>query len=133
MEEFARIYEFETIIQKALERKYANTPEVLEGILGALRFGGWNTSDFISAFRKGQAYPEERLIGCLYHVIDVKLQLYFLLEVDIGMYNTQVYDQGFEAANGLKTPDLLLRHLSFDQTLIVKARILWERIMNFVY
>lgn len=133
MEEFARIQEFEIIIRNALERKYGRTPELLDGILGNVRFGGWNTSDFVSAFRKARAYPHDRLIGCLYHIVDVKLQLYFLLEVDLGMYNTQVFDQGYDAANPLETPDLLLRHLSFDQTLIVKARILWERIMNFVY
>jgi hypothetical protein len=84
-------------------------------------------------YRKAAVYPEERLLGCLYKIVDVKLQFYFLLEVDIALYNSQVFDLGFQRTDPASTPHLFLRHLSFDQTIIVKARILWERIMNFIY
>jgi hypothetical protein len=133
MDEPARIDAFEDVIQAALRDKYAASPELITGILGELRSGGWKPSAFEAAFLKGEVYPQERLLGCLYKIVDVKLQLYFLLEVDLPLYNSQVFDLGFKKDNANSTPHLFLRHLSIDQTIIVKSRILWERVMNFIY
>ncbi len=85
------------------------------------------------AYRAGGKYPEARLIGALYKLFDIRLQLYFLLEVDTGLYRPLVLDAGFDRANPLQTPDIFLAKLSIDQSLILKSRVLWERIMNFVY
>jgi hypothetical protein len=131
MQEIERVHEFDTIMRTALERTYGDSPE--KGLPALIWFADWSTSDFVRAFRTTQTYPEERLLDCLYKIVDVKLQMYFLLEVDLRMYSTQVFAHGYDPAKPLKTPDLFLRHLSFDQTLIVKGRIVWERIMNFVY
>jgi hypothetical protein len=78
-------------------------------------------------------YPKERLERIIYDLFDIKLQLYYIIEVDLGLYNRLVYDRGYDKEKSQHIPHVLLTRFSLDQTLISKSRILWERIMNFVY
>ncbi|MFT4553414.1 MAG: hypothetical protein ACI9S8_002052 [Chlamydiales bacterium] len=71
----------------------------------------------------------ESLIHTLF---DIKMQLFFILEVEMRSYN-RILQEIKSLADLKKKPYLALRKLSIDQSLIVKNRILWERVMNFVY
>jgi hypothetical protein len=54
-------------------------------------------------------------VRSLYNILDIKLQMYFIVEVDLGLYNTHVHSLGFDTRNPTANPHLMLRHLSFDQ------------------
>jgi hypothetical protein len=64
--------------------------------------------------------------------MDIKVQLYLVVEIDLGLYNELIYRR-FLVENIDANPYLGLIRLSIDQSVVVKSRILWERIMNFVY
>ena len=121
---------FEQIINQALERKYADSPADL--LSTQVAFHGWSPSAFSQVYLEHGVFPADRLSKCLYHVVDVKLQFYFILEVDLPLYRQAIHrsspDSESEASSVVE-----LQRLSFEQSLIVKSRILWERIMNFVF
>ena len=60
------------------------------------------------------------------------MELYFV-ERDIGLSNKAAYLAGYQPANPLLRPDLFLVKLSLDQSVILKSRIVWERLMNLVF
>ncbi len=93
----------------------------------------WTMRDFLNRYVRSRRYPVQRLNRVLYDLLDVKLELYYVLEVDLNLYDRLVYHRGYNRANPLANPDLLLTRLSLDQSLIAKSRILWERIMNSVF
>src|SRR4051794_31244281 len=61
--------------------------------------------------------------------------MYYIEDVDLGTYNESFYAplMALGRPPDDAPPRLLLRRLSFDQNLIGKSRILWERVMNLVY
>jgi hypothetical protein len=133
-EALERVRRFEDLLREAYVRRFRDFPEPQKTQLlehGLLRH--WSSEHFITAYRAGDIYPETRLIGALYRLFDIRLQLYFLLQVDGALYRPLVLDAGFDRSNPLKTPELFLAKLSIDQSLILKSRVLWERLMNFVY
>ncbi len=78
-------------------------------------------------------YPQERVEKLIYQLFDIKIELFYIIELDIGLYNHLIYNVGFDDSNINDFPYITLRRFSLDQTLIVKSRILWERVMNFIY
>lgn len=122
---------FDQFVADAIDVKYQGTPEPF---VDMMRIRTWNLCEFVDALVAG-GYPPERLEGAVIRAFDLKLQFYYLVEVDLGIYN-QAYSAALDA-NGLTyetaTPNLLLTRLSLDQNLIGKMRILWERLMNLVY
>ncbi|MCW5853481.1 MAG: hypothetical protein KIT87_25665 [Anaerolineae bacterium] len=128
------VEEFEAIIESAIEQKYAlYSPELREVLHKTRSVWQWNLRRFLDAYSQGDVYPIERLDKLIYQLFDIKLQLYYIMEVDLGLYNQLVYNLGYDRNNPFALPHVLLTRLSLDQTLIAKSRILWERIMNFVY
>ncbi|MER6665099.1 hypothetical protein ABT256_11165 [Amycolatopsis japonica] len=124
---------FEHLILEALKEKYPqNFFEREVPFLPVLR---WNTRTLLGRYIESNSYPNDRAAKFLFNVIDFKLQLYYILESDVGLYNHLYEDElaklGLDSSN--PTPRLLLRRLSFDQNLIGKSRILWERLMNLIY
>ena len=57
----------------------------------------------------------------------------YLIEVDLGANNDLGRFVSNEPDSEQKESHTQFVHLSFDQSLILKSRILWERVMNFVY
>jgi hypothetical protein len=126
--------EFEKILESALEQKYLQyQPEIRDHLLEFNPIRRWHLDRFLNTYISAGAYPAERLERLIYKLFDIKLQLYYILEVDLGLYNRLVYDRGYDKDNSLALPHVFLTRLSLDQSLIAKSRILWERIMNFVF
>jgi len=124
---------FDTFMRSAIEAKYMRMYSdhyltVIEQNV-ILR---WNLVDFIDRYVEAGVYPEERLPGLIYRLIDFKLELYYIQEVDLGIYN-RIYFDDPRYNQEIVPPDLLLVRLSFDQNLIGKSRVLWERLMQSIY
>lgn len=125
---------FENLIEAALQEKYATYPEQIKtSLLRNHPMRTWNVITFFEAFHESKCYPIERLNRSIYYLFDIKLQMYLIIEVDIGLYNRLVYDRGYNQNNPHAKPHIFITRLSLDQSLISKSRILWERIMNFVF
>jgi len=128
------IDEFEQRLLDALKFKYRGQPD--GWIASRIEISPVTKID-IGKFRElylaQNVYPVERLEKLVYLLMDVKIQLFYLVELDLGLYNYLIADQGFTPNNINKYPYVVLRKLSLDQNLIVKSRILWERVMNFIY
>ncbi len=125
---------FENKLLEALEFKYKGYPEEMRA--SCIEFSPvnrWDIKSFYDLYLSKGVYPQERiekLIRCLF---DIKIQMFYIVELDLGLYNRLIYDLGFGNNNISNCPYIALRWLSLDQNLIVKSRILWERIMNFIY
>ena len=126
--------QFDDLIAEALSRKYGcvygpAAPQLLEHNT-LLR---WKLVGFIGRYTSTGIYPPANLSGTVYRLMDTVLQLYYILEVDLGIYNKLYYDDPSYSDHEILPPDLLLRRLSFDQNLIGKSRVLWERLMQAIY
>jgi hypothetical protein len=129
----AEVREFESVIENALIQKYAGTdPEWMRHLMTMLPVRRWDLIAFHDAYVRAGKFPAERLASTMRYLFDIKIELYFITEVDLGLNNRLVWDRGYDHKNPLATPHLLLTRLSLDQTLIAKSRILWERIMTCV-
>jgi len=128
------IEDFEGKILEALEFKYGSYPDEAREWLPELSpVTRIDIAQFYDLYLKQDYYPPDRLPTLAYQLIDIKLQLFFIVELDIGLYNHLIYDAGFARESISDFPYVMLRKLSLDQNLIMKSRILWERIMNLVY
>ena len=128
------IKQFEEKIQKALESKYKNEPpKIRQHLIGDSILKRWNLLEFYRLYTKGGIYPRTRIKKIIYYLFDIKIQLYYLLEVDFGLYNSLIYNLGCDNKNIRNFPHIQLIKFSLDQNAISKSRILWERIMNWVY
>lgn len=92
----------------------------------------FNLMDFLSQYRDPGIYPQARIDKLAYQLIDIKLQMY-LIELDLGADNNLMGILMPEKDSAAKEDHIQFVHLTFDQSLILKSRILWERVMNFVY
>ncbi len=125
---------FETFLAQALEQKYGQYPsDVKPHLLDMSIIKRWKLRDFLEIYLNPNIYPVERLEHVIHDLFDIKLQLYYILEVDLGLYNKLVYDRGYAEMHPSEMAHILLTRFSLDQSLISKSRILWERIMNFIY
>lgn len=128
------IKQFEEKVQKALEFKYRNkTPTIKDFLIKENILSKWNLQEFYRIYTKSKNYPSERINQIIYYLFDIKIQLYYLLEIDLGLYNRLIYNEGYNNKNIYEFPHIQLIKLSLDQNIISKSRILWERIMNFIY
>ncbi|MGD0353095.1 MAG: hypothetical protein ABSB38_06330 [Dehalococcoidia bacterium] len=135
------INRFEGMLSEALQYKYDRSFTSLSSeqrgeLIKILPVKQMNIRDFYKLYlvnlTKG-IYPKERLPKLIAQLFDIKIQLFCIMELDIGLYNHLIYDLGFDKNSIDKCPYIALRKISLDQTMIVKSRILWERIMNFIY
>lgn len=128
------INQFEDKLLEALEFKYANDRQEVKTTLIEYSFvKTMNIREFYTLYIEKGFYPRERIETLVYKLFDIKIQMFYILELDLGLYNRLIYDLGFDNNNINNFPYVALKKLSLDQTLIVKSRILWERIMNFIY
>lgn len=128
------IDEFEKDLINALQYKYRRCPEKQKKHLiensPVIRM---KIKEFYKLYLSNDVYPKERIEKLVYLLFDIKIQLFFILELDMGLYNHLLHNVGFGNKDIQGNPYLLLRNLSLDQNMIVKSRILWERVMNFIY
>jgi hypothetical protein len=124
---------FESRLLAAIREKYADSPPSHQSILvdHHLLVEIMNTSEFYHLFLKQGVYPQDRVSLLLEYLFDIKLELYFI-EIDISSYNRLIY-LPHQDETITENPRLHLIHLSFDQSLILKSRIAWERFTNFIY
>ncbi|MBI2777950.1 MAG: hypothetical protein HYX57_11910 [Chloroflexi bacterium] len=127
------ILQFEEQFRGALEETYGEMPsEFRDYVLPHLPVAQWNLPAFAESYVAG-GWPPERLGKVMAMLMDIKLELYYLIEVDLGLYN-RLYHGPINADPGrAESPRLRLVRQSIDQSVIGKVRILWERIMRFIY
>lgn len=129
-----KIAEFENDLHKALEFKYQQFyGEHYQQLLKNNILNQMSINEFAESYADQRPYPIDRLQSLVYMLFDFKIELFFIIELDMGLYNHLIYNLGYDNSNITENPYVLLRRLSLDQTVIVKSRILWERTMNFVY
>jgi hypothetical protein len=129
----AAVEKFESRFDEALGTKYLPLygPDWRQW---QTRWPQWKLIAFFEALIASGRYDPVRISGVMSRLVDLKLQVYFITEVDIGARNRLYYDEINQRGNPYPPPlDLLLRKLSFDQNLIGKSRVLWERVMNLVW
>ena len=128
------INKFENKLLEALEFKYKSLPEQIRASLIETSFVKvMDIGKFYDLYLGKSVYPQERIKRLIYQLFDIKVEMFYILELDIGLYNHLIYNIGFDNSNIDEFPYIALRKLSLDQTLIIKSRILWERVMNFIY
>jgi len=128
------IEQFEKKLQKALEFKYRNEDSKIRFCL--IRdniLNKWDLLEFYKIYLKSKVYPKERIKKIMHYLFDLKMQLYYLLEIDLGLYNHLIYNRGYNNENIKDFPHIQLTKFCLDQNTILKSRILWERVMNLVY
>lgn len=129
-----RVSEFESIIRRAKEAQHSDVPpEVAKHFLDHDPVLIWDIQAFITALVTGKQYPEERLERAVDRLIDTKLQFYFVSHTLPATQNLMVYLRGFDPNDPLATPGLQLARLCYSQSMIGQSRILWERLMRFIY
>lgn len=129
-----KVESFEDSIAEALLQlaalAYASVPT--DEMVNMLSIADWKLLTFFDKYIEGNVFPADRLDQVMHYLFDIKIQTYFIQHVDMPGYN-KLIDLGYDKDDPAKTPHLSLATLSLEQTLIIKSRILWERLMNFVY
>lgn len=127
-----KIDEFESELLNALEFKYkqlyGKNWQKEHNLMSRM-----SIREFAESYAEQTSYPHDRIQTLVYLLFDFKIELFFILELDIGLYNHLIYNLGYDNSSIVDNPYIHLRRLSLDQTVILKSRILWERTMNFVY
>lgn len=122
--------DFDRLIDDALdERAVAYGSPVYE--LHHLR--RMRISGLVDGYLAGETYPIDRLFGVVERAIDMKLQMYLTGEIPPAMINAHYYDRVNRMASDGELASVKLVLLSLHQDLILKSRILWERIMGLVF
>ena len=128
------IDEFESDLRNALEFKYQQFyGEHWQQVLKDNTLSQMSIREFVENYEEQTIYPLDRIQTLVYLLFDFKIELFFILELYMGLYNHLIYNLGYDNSSIAENPYILLRRLSLDKTIIVKSRILWERTMNFVY
>lgn len=125
------LQDFEAFLVAARRQKYS--PETPEAFLNAHPLARWDLLALFDEYLRAGVYPPERLERLAHHLMDTKLQFYYLWEVDTGLYNLLVHGRGYDMEAPRANPHVFLTRLSLDQSLILKSRVLWERIMNLLF
>lgn len=123
---------FESKLDSALTNRFKDENEIYQEMVKSSYLGRINISQFVdiyinSIYNKNNPEINEKIIKTL---MDIKLQLLFMLPFEISRYND--IENG-DLSKILKNDWSFLEKLSVDQNMINKTRIFWERVMNFVY
>lgn len=130
MEHRILIDDFNNRLLSAYSEKYNNQHEIIDTMM---RVDGIDIFEFLEIYISSSYYNEDIIERLIYTLMDIKLQMFFIFEVEIGQYNSRVIDR-VETFEAITAHDFVyLTKLNIDQNLILKTRILFERIMNFVY
>ncbi|OGD56341.1 hypothetical protein A2V71_01310 [Candidatus Berkelbacteria bacterium RBG_13_40_8] len=120
------IVKTEEKFKAATELKYNEVvEEIRRQIISDESNYGIDILRFHDCYLANKTHPLNQLDKLCELLLDVKME-HFYIFFDIAVLNELF---GSVVAN----PLIELKRLSFDQSLIVKSRILWERVMNFLY
>lgn len=98
------------------------------------QFRNSSIADFITYYRKSSTYVNEKEKYLTMSLIDIRLELLYIEDVDLKFYgDIFTRDFNYENHNVDIDPYTYIKFLSFTQSEILKSRILFERIMNFIY
>jgi len=125
-----KIAKFDALIRAALEEKHQGKVVRFPNGAESNVLVQWRLDTFVEAFVDGAVYSPERLEPAVYDLMDIKLQVYFITEVDLRQYSRVLYSMGHTEHSSTHHR---LACASFDQTLRMKSRLLWACIMNFIY
>lgn len=89
----SRVVEFEQIIYQAVsEIKHLNAQhDEAERQVRENQLLAWRLEDLFDSYGQSNVYPLGRLPGVADRAIDLKLQLYFVSELNIGIYHTLLF------------------------------------------
>lgn len=122
--------EFDELIDQALderEQRYG-LPVFEHHHLRRMR-----VSRLVERYRDGGVFPSARTPGVVARAIDVKLQTYVTGEIIPGLVNEHYYWRVNSNPGLAEMASIKLLMVSLHQDMITKSRILWERIMGWVY
>lgn len=89
--------------------------------------------DFFDRYLEKKPDAVDRLPALTYRLMDIKMQSYFVTKAMPGLHNALFTKSGLDLRDPLATPGRYVDHLCMMQSLIGQVRILWERILSFVY
>lgn len=124
------IQKFEDLIKSAYIEKQKEYRQRIN--LGHNYLEQMDINAFYEILIKNNAFPKCDTSILIHSLFDIKMQLFFILEVEMGKYNL-IYNEIRSFSEIKDKPLLALKKLSLDQNLIMKNRILWERVMNFIF
>lgn len=128
-----KIIKFEGKIRTALQIKHKHLTGIPSEYIKYFTSTQIDLTEFSDLYKSQQIYPQIRFQGLVYDLMDIKFQIVLFSEFHLGLYNHLVHKLTPKGQSFESNPYLLLRHLSLDQDSVMKSRIIWERIMNFVY
>lgn len=130
----SRVVEFEQIIYQTIsELKRLSYPDDAEWQIEHNPLLAWRLVDLFDSYKEANKYPLSRLPGVADRAIDLKLQMYFVSELNPGIHNHLLSGTGFSVSDPQSTPRHHLTHLCLMQAWIGQLRVLWERLMTLVY
>lgn len=128
---------FEGLISTAIRSGYERNfpPPLAKHLIENDVVLGWRLlGDFFEPYRSAGVYPIDRLPELAYAVMDLKMQLYFVASVGPGTWNALLSGTEFRLRDDpISRPGLYFQHLYLMQVDISQTRILWDRLMGFVY
>lgn len=89
--------------------------------------------DFFDRYLEKKTDTIDRLPALTYRLMDIKMQAYFVTKAMPGLHNALFFKSGLDLRDPMSRPGLYADHLCMMQALIGQVRILWDRIMAFVY
>lgn len=131
----ARAVEFDEMIRQVISENAIRNfgPDFAETHIRDHHLLGWDLVGLFDSYQEAAVYPVERLPGVIDRAIDLKLQLYFVAEVNPGVHNSIFFGKDIDLRNPRAFPGPYLVHLCLMQADIGQLRILWERLMALVY
>jgi hypothetical protein len=124
---------FERYLRAAIEQKWPRLHPRMRGhLLSTWEQTPWNVAQFLHTYNLS-LWPADRLPKLIAMAKDVRLQFYYLTEVDLGLYNHLYHDPINDHPRLAGTERFTLLRQSLDQSLIGKSRVLWERILTMVF
>ena len=124
--------EFDKKMIEAWKEKYnALSPQIQQSMFKTSFVSRMNLEEFIDLYKKSK-YPNHCMQKLIEYLFDIKLELYYIQEVDLGLKNTQIHDV-LKGRDINDFPHLVFKKASYDQNLILKSRILMEKVMKFIH
>lgn len=128
---------FDAMIADAIEASYRRDmpPEIADHFIATDAVLGWRLIEhFFDPYRAAGVYPLSRLPALAYRAMDLKMQFYFTARVTPRLHNQALSDQDFRFdGDPFSQPGPYLKHLCLMQAQIGQVRILWDRMMSFIY
>ena len=112
------INKFENKLLEALEFKYKSLPEQIRASLIEISFVKlMYIGKFYDLYLGENVYPKERIKKLIYQLFDIEIEMFYIIELDIGLYNHLIYNVGFDNSNIDEFPYIALRTLSLSTRL----------------